>query len=326
MERLTSITGVRAHVAAARAAGRRVALVPTMGALHAGHLALVRLAADHADTVVVSVFVNPTQFDRPDDLAAYPRDLEGDEAALVALGDAAPAAVFAPDADELYPSAPLTTVHVARLTEGLCGAGRPGHFDGVATIVTKLFNVVAPDVAVFGRKDAQQLRVIRRMVADLNLPVEVVDGPTVREPDGLALSSRNRRLSAVDRAAALALPAALRAAVLTAVEYRTAGDPLDPAVVRAAAAGRLAREPGVTVEYLEVVDPETLGAPGDAASRVLVALAAHVGPVRLIDNVEVGDLEEERRLLHATGPAASATGPTASATAPGPTVTAPAED
>ncbi len=325
MERLTSIAGVRAHVAAARSAGRRVALVPTMGALHAGHLALVRLAADHADTVVVSVFVNPTQFDRPDDLAAYPRDLEGDEAALVALGGAAPAAVFAPAAEELYPHAPLTTVHVAGLTERLCGAGRPGHFEGVATIVTKLFNVVAPDVAVFGRKDAQQLRVIRRMVADLNLPVEVVDGPTVREPDGLALSSRNRRLSAADRATALALPAALRAAVLTAVEHREAGHPLDPAAVRAAAADRLAREPGVTVEYLEVVDPETLGAPGDAARRVLVALAAHVGPVRLIDNVEVGDLDDERRLVHATGP--TATGPTATGpTATGPTATAPAED
>lgn len=306
MERLTSITDVRAHVAAARSAGDRIALVPTMGALHAGHLALVRLAADHADTVVVSVFVNPTQFDRPDDLAAYPRDLAGDEAALAGLGDAAPAVVFAPEAGELYPRPPLTTVHVAELTEGLCGAGRPGHFDGVATVVAKLFNVVAPDVAVFGRKDAQQLRVIRRMVADLDVPVEVVAGPTVREPDGLALSSRNRRLSVDERADALSLPAALRAAVVVAGQAREAGRLLDPAAIRAAAEARIAGVPvaggrGVDLEYLEVVDPDTLGAPTEAGDHLLVALAAHVGPVRLIDNVELGDLDEERRLLRATG-------------------------
>lgn len=306
MERLTAISDVRAHVATARSAGDRIALVPTMGALHAGHLALVRLAADRADTVVVSVFVNPTQFDRPADLAAYPRDLVGDEAALAGLGDAAPAVVFAPEAGELYPRPPLTTVHVADLTDGLCGAGRPGHFDGVATVVAKLFNIVAPDVAVFGRKDAQQLRVIRRMVADLNLPVELAEGTTVREPDGLALSSRNRRLSPGERADALALPAALRAAVVAAGQAREAGDPLDPAAIRAAAVARIAQaridgQPGVDLEYLEVVDPDTLGAPAVAADRLLVALAAQVGPVRLIDNVEVGDLDDEHRLLRATG-------------------------
>jgi pantoate--beta-alanine ligase len=302
VERLTSITAVRAHVATARSAGERIALVPTMGALHAGHLALVRLAADHADTVVVSVFVNPTQFDRPDDLAAYPRDLAGDEAALAGLGEAAPSVVFAPEVGELYPRRPLTTVHVAELTDGLCGAGRPGHFDGVATVVAKLFNVVAPDVAVFGRKDAQQLRVIRRMVADLNIPVELVAGPTVREPDGLALSSRNRRLSPDERGDALALPAALRAAVVAAERAREEGDSLDAAAIRATALARIDREPGVDLEYLEVVDPDSLGAPADAADRLLVALAARVGPVRLIDNVEVGDLAEERRLLRATDP------------------------
>lgn len=300
MERLTSIRDVRAHVAAARTAGDRIALVPTMGALHAGHLSLVRLAADHADTVVVSVFVNPTQFDRPNDLSAYPRDLAGDEAALAGLGDAAPAVVFAPGAEELYPRGPLTTVRVAELTDGLCGAGRPGHFDGVATVVVKLFNVVAPDVAVFGRKDAQQLRVIRRMVADLNVPVELVEGPTVREPDGLALSSRNRRLSTNERADALALPAALRAAVLAAGQARESGDPLDPTAIRAVAGAAIDGRPGVDLEYLEVVDPDTLGAPANAADRLLVALAAHVGPVRLIDNVEVGNVDEERRLLRAT--------------------------
>jgi pantoate--beta-alanine ligase len=302
VERLTSIAAVRDHVAAARATGRRLALVPTMGALHEGHLALVRLAADHADTVVISIFINPTQFDRPDDLAAYPRDLEGDEQALAGLGPAAPAVVFAPAVGELYPREPRTTVHVAGLTEGLCGAGRPGHFDGVATVVTKLLNIVAPDVAVFGRKDAQQFRVIHRMVADLDLPVELVAGPTVREPDGLALSSRNRRLSADERARALALPAALRAAVSVAVSARAAGASMSPETVRAAAAERLAREPGIDLEYLEVVDPETLAppSPSSPSQRLLVALAARVGPVRLIDNVEVGDLGDEQRLLHAT--------------------------
>ena len=301
MQRVTSIAVLRRHVAAARADGRRIGLVPTMGALHAGHLSLVRLAADHADTVVVSVFVNPTQFDRPDDLQAYPRDPEGDERALRGLGPATPDLVFAPAVEEMYPRRPLTTVHVAELTDGLCGAGRPGHFDGVATVVTKLLNVVAPDVAVFGRKDAQQLRVIRRLVADLDVPVELVAGPTVRESDGLALSSRNRRLSAAERRNALALPEALRAAVMTARAAREAGSVPRAEAVRAAADRRLTGS-GVTVEYLEVVDPDTLGPPQASSRRLLVALAAHVGPVRLIDNVELGDLDDEERLLHALPP------------------------
>lgn len=300
MERLTSIPAVRQHLARTRRAGSRVALVPTMGALHEGHLALVRLAAEHADTVVVSVFVNPTQFDRVDDLAAYPRDLDADERALAVLGPAAPAMVFAPGAKELYPRPPLTTVHVAGLTDRLCGATRPGHFDGVATVVTKLLHVVAPDVAVFGRKDAQQLQVIRRLTADLDLPVELIAGATVREADGLALSSRNRRLSAGERSQALALPAALRAAVTAAVATRDAGAPADPGELRASAADRIAGEPGVRLDYLEVVDPDTLADPEPGADRVLVALAAHVGAVRLIDNVEVGDLDDEQRLLDAT--------------------------
>jgi pantoate--beta-alanine ligase len=300
VQRLSSIAALRTYVSAARGDGRRIGLVPTMGALHAGHLALVRSAAAYADTVVVSVFVNPTQFDRPDDLVAYPRDLDGDERALTALGSAAPAVVFAPDVTELYPDEPLTSVHVAALTDGLCGATRPGHFDGVATVVTKLLNIVGPDVAVFGRKDAQQLRVIRRMVADLDLPVEVVAVPTVRESDGLALSSRNRRLSADERASALALPTALRAAVQVASAARDSGTPLLPEAIRAAALAPLVDEPGVALEYLEVVDPETLGAPAVTPERVLVALAAQVGPVRLIDNVEIGDLDDEGRLLHAT--------------------------
>jgi pantoate--beta-alanine ligase len=302
MRRVTTVAELRAAVDAARAAGRRTVLVPTMGALHAGHLALVRLAAEHGDHTVVSVFVNPTQFDRPDDLAAYPRDLAGDEAALTALGAAAPALVFAPEVDEVYPRPLLSSVHVSRLTDRLCGATRPGHFDGVATVVTKLLNLVQPDIAVFGRKDFQQLQVIRRLVADLDLPVTIVAGPTVREPDGLALSSRNRRLTAAERAAALALSRALRAAVLAAREGRTRGR-LSPAELRHAATALLEGEPGVRVDYLEVLDPEELAAlPAElpAEARVLVAVAAFVGPVRLIDNVEVGDHADEERLLDAT--------------------------
>lgn len=299
MRRITTIGEMRAEMAALRRAGERVALVPTMGALHAGHLALVELAAQHAEKVVVSIFVNPTQFDRPDDLDAYPRDLDGDERALRGLGVATPAFVFAPELAEVYPTRPLTSVRVAELTDGLCGATRPGHFDGVATVVTKLCNIVRPDLAVFGRKDAQQLRVVRRLVADLDLDVEIVAAPLVREADGLALSSRNRRLSAEDRAAALALPRALRAAVETAAAARAAGRRPDPAAVRAAAEREVAAVDGVGLEYLEVVDPDTLRPPEPSAARMLVAIAAYVGPVRLIDNVEIGEPDDERRLMAA---------------------------
>jgi pantoate--beta-alanine ligase len=314
VRRVTTIAEVRAAVADARARGRRVALVPTMGALHEGHLANVRVAADIADTVVVSIFVNPTQFDRADDLAAYPRDLAADEAALAALGDAVPQLVFAPPEQEVYPRAPRTTVRVAQVSEPLEGTSRPGHFDGVATVVTKLFNIVQPDVAVFGRKDAQQNQVIRTLVADLDLPVELVLAPTIREHDGLALSSRNRRLAREERTAALALSRALAAAVREARRARDDGEPVSASRLRTAATGTLQDTPRVDVDYLEVVDPDTFTPPdasrGEAADgagdvpapeRLLVAVAAVVGPVRLIDNVEVGDLDDEERLLAATG-------------------------
>lgn len=320
MRRVTTIAEVRQAVADARGADRTVALVPTMGALHAGHLALVREAASRADEVVVSIFVNPAQFDRDDDLAGYPRDLAGDEGALAELGDAAPTLVFAPEVAEVYPRPRLTTVTVAGLTDRLCGASRPGHFDGVATVCTKLFSIVQPHLAVFGRKDFQQLQVIRRVVADLDLPVEIVGAPTYREPDGLAMSSRNRRLDAGERRAALALSRALRGAVALARAARAAGDGPDPVRVHDEVAGSLSSAPGVTVDYVEVLDPEDLTEPprgedppdatrgqGPAADRdagtdgqLLVAVAAHVGPVRLIDNVVVGDREDEDRLLAAT--------------------------
>jgi pantoate--beta-alanine ligase len=304
VRRCTTIAEVRAAVTTARASGARVGFVPTMGALHDGHLALVREAARRADHVVVSIFVNPTQFDRPDDLAAYPRDLAGDEHRLRGLGTAAPDVVFAPPATELYPDGPpLTRVHVAGLGDVLEGASRPGHFDGVATVVTKLLAVVAPDLAVFGRKDHQQLQVIRRLVLDLDLPVEIVDAPTVRDPDGVAMSSRNRRLDDDARVAARGLSRALRAAVEVARSARAAGADLDPDALRDAALAVLDDRPGLRLDRLDLVDPTRLTPAALGATSVSLLVAAFVGDVRLIDNVEVGDLDDEARLLAATDPA-----------------------
>ncbi|MBW3659816.1 MAG: pantoate--beta-alanine ligase [Actinobacteria bacterium] len=300
MERTTTIAGVRVRVAEARSAGARIGLVPTMGALHAGHLSLVERCRDLADLVVVSIFVNPTQFGPGEDLDAYPRDLEGDEAALRALGPAAPDVVFAPAVDEVYPRDPVTTVSVRGLDQVLCGVSRPTHFDGVTTVVTKLLNIVQPDVAVFGRKDFQQLTILRRMVADLDVPVELVGGPIVREPDGVAMSSRNRYLEGVDRTAARALSRALRAAVAAARAARAAGEVPSSGVLRDAATVRLRAEPGARIDYVEVLDPDTLAPPPDGADRWLVAVAAFVGPARLIDNVVVGERADEDALLAAT--------------------------
>jgi pantoate--beta-alanine ligase len=302
---VSSVAILRAAVHEARVAGRRTVLVPTMGALHEGHLELVRLAAEHGDHTVVSIFVNPTQFDRREDLAAYPRDLEGDLAALRALGAATPAVVFAPSVAEIYPRPPLTSIRVAELTERLCGATRPGHFDGVATVVTKLLHLVQPDAAVFGRKDFQQLQVVRRLVSDLDLPVAILGGATVREDDGVAMSSRNRRLDAAGRQAARALSRSLRAAVESARTQRDGGGRLSSVAVHEAADRVLSGAGGLEVEYLEVLHPELLAPaprwlPADA--QLLIAVAAFVGgDVRLIDNVVVGDLEDEQRLLTATG-------------------------
>lgn len=309
MQRVTTVAALRAQVAALRANGRTIGLVPTMGALHAGHLALVRQLADHVDDVVVSVFVNPTQFDRPDDLAAYPRDVTRDEAALASLGAARPAVLFVPSEDEVYPQPPRVTVTVrGGLTDRLCGASRPGHFDAVATVVTKFLNLVQPDMAAFGRKDRQQLQVIRQVVADLNLPVAILGVATVREPDGLALSSRNQRLDVTQRHQARALSRALAAAVRVARAAREQGGSLPIEHLLAAATAELDRSPEVRRDYLEVVDPQSMQPVGPHApmdGRVVVAVAAHVGPVRLIDNVEVGDHDDEVALLAAVDGAAA---------------------
>jgi len=257
--------------------GRRVALVPTMGALHEGHLSLVDLGRERADVVVVSVFVNPTQFGPNDDFDRYPRDLERDVRLLAGRGASI---VFAPDTRTMYPGPLMTTVTMRGITDDLEGAHRPGHFDGVLTIVAKLFNVVQPDVAVFGQKDAQQAAAIRRMVADLDFPIEVIVGTTVREPDGLALSSRNAFLSASDRREALALHAALdRADSLAREGIDDAGRLLE------AMREELARHPALVVDYVAIVERDSFRPVRRLSGPAVAAVAARVGDTRLIDNV-----------------------------------------
>ncbi len=279
-----TIDDVRAAVAAARRGGARVAFVPTMGALHAGHQSLVRTARQRADEgggrgfVVVSVFVNPAQFGPREDFGAYPRDLDRD-AALAA--EAGADLVFAPSVAEMYPEGFRTRVEVTGLSEPLCGRGRPGHFQGVALVVAKLLNIVRPDLSVFGQKDAQQAVIIRRLARDLALPGEIVVAPTVREPDGLAMSSRNAYLSAEERRAARSLSRGLFAAA----DAWAAGE-RDGARLVARARAEPDGEPGVAVEYVEIVDADDLS-PWTGRGPALLAVAARVGPARLIDNVRL---------------------------------------
>jgi pantoate--beta-alanine ligase len=271
-----TIGEVRASIAARRALGP-IGLVPTMGALHAGHAKLIEQARGECSTVVVSIFVNPLQFDRADDLARYPRPLEADVAMCERLGVDI---VFAPPASEIYPTAPDCTVHVGKTAEHLCGAFRPGHFNGVATVVLKLFDIVQPDVAYFGEKDAQQLAIVRRMVADLNVPVRIAGVPTVREADGVALSSRNQHLNADERALAPRLFQAL-----SAVRDAVAGGASDPAEVKRMAAGLIGNDARLRLEYLELVDPVTFQPVERVTGPVVAAAALWVGATRLIDNV-----------------------------------------
>jgi pantoate--beta-alanine ligase len=274
---IRTVAEMRAHVGRARGTGRSVGLVPTMGAFHGGHHSLIRAAREQCDEVVVSLFVNPAQFDEPGDLAAYPRSEARDAAEAAELGADV---LYAPPVEEVYPDGYATTVRVEGISDVLEGAVRgPGHFAGVCTVVTKLFNVVAPDVAYFGQKDAQQVAVLRRMVRDLDLPVELVVLPTVRERDGLAMSSRNVRLTPDERRRAVSLSRALRAA-----ETAIAAGERDPAAV--AGAARAAMD-GVEPEYVALVDPESFQPVPVADGRVLVALAARVGATRLIDNTIV---------------------------------------
>jgi pantoate--beta-alanine ligase len=278
MQVVRSVADVRVLVTRARRDGGRIGFVPTMGFLHDGHLSLIRRAAAECDLVVVSIFVNPTQFNDAADLEAYPRDEDRD----VALArDAGAHVAFVPTVAEVYPDGFSTTVRIdGPLTETLEGAARgPSHFWGVATVVAKLFAMVQPDAAYFGQKDAQQCVVVRRLIADLNLPIELVVCPTVREPDGLAMSSRNVRLLGSDREHALALVDALRAAETAIADGETDAHE----VVAAATKAMLSR--GVAPEYFAVVDPGTLAPVTRIDEVVLVAVAARVGPVRLIDNM-----------------------------------------
>lgn len=268
---------LRPLVAAWKRAGETVAVVPTMGALHAGHLALVTRARAEADRVIVTIFVNPTQFDNPDDLARYPRTEADDLARLAPL---AVDAVLTPAAAEVYPAGHATTVSVRGVGEPLEGAHRPGHFDGVATVVAKLLGMTGADVACFGEKDWQQLQVVRRLVADLDIPVRVVGCPTVREDDGLALSSRNVRLAPGARRAATALPRALA----TAAEAIAAG--ADSEAALAAARAALADAGFEAVDYVALRDAASLGPVRDGAPARLLA-AARIDGVRLIDNLAV---------------------------------------
>lgn len=280
MEVVHTIPELRAAVRRAREAGRSVGFVPTMGCLHEGHLSLIRRAKQEADFVVVSIFVNPTQFGPHEDFSKYPRTLEDDRRGCEAAGAGL---VFAPATDAFYPAGASTWVEVAGISEGLCGAHRPGHFRGVATVVAMLFNTVQADLAVFGRKDLQQLAVIRRMVRDLHLPVRIIAHETVREPDGLAMSSRNRYLTPEQRAQAATIPAALAAAQALARAGVT-----DAARLREAALEVLRGQPAFRTQYCEIVDRETMAPAATIAGRpCAIAIAGHLGATRLIDNADL---------------------------------------
>jgi pantoate--beta-alanine ligase len=294
-----TVAGCRAVLDEARAAGRVVGLVPTMGALHDGHTSLMNLARADCDVVVVSIFVNPLQFGDPEDIAHYPRTLERD---LVVCAEAGVDVVFVPSVPEMYPSwpdAPSTTVSVRGVSESWEGASRPGHFDGVATVVAKLFTIAGPCRAYFGLKDFQQLAVVRRMARELSLPVEVVGCPIVREPDGLALSSRNVRLSAAERQAATVLSRALAAGRVALAGGERSAD----AVSRAMRAV-VDDEPLVTLDYAVLVDTDSLDAvdaidaaatDDDALDGLRLLIAAQVGPVRLIDNSDARATTDDLR-------------------------------
>ncbi len=276
MQVVNAPAGMQRLADAVRARGERIALVPTMGYLHDGHLALMREGRRRADVLVASIFVNPTQFGPSEDLARYPRDFERD---CTMMRSVPVDVVFVPEAAALYADRFQTWVEVTEITRGLCGRSRPIHFRGVTTVVAKLFNLTKPHLALFGEKDFQQLQAIRRMVADLNFDLEIVAVPIVREPDGLAMSSRNAFLSAAQREQALALSRALKA-----VRARFDAGGATPAELVRIAMQTLSAMPDLSVEYVEVVDAETL-APVESLDRaVLVAVAARIGATRLIDN------------------------------------------
>jgi len=277
MQICATIPEARAASRDAHSSGKRLGLVPTMGALHEGHLSLVRAAKAQCDSVAVSIFVNPTQFGPTEDLSKYPRQFDRDCQLLEKEGVDV---LFAPSVDEMYPDGQVSWVLVEGLSEKLDGRSRPGHFRGVTTIVAKLFHILEPDAAFFGQKDAAQLAVIRRMVRDLNFPVEIVACPIVREPDGLAMSSRNAYLNREERAQALVLQHSLQQ---MQQEFQN-GERIAAKLI-SSAKKVFAREPQVALDYLEIVDPDTLDPVERISQQTLVAVAAYVGSTRLLDNL-----------------------------------------
>jgi pantoate--beta-alanine ligase len=281
VEHSNTVAGIRAAVAAARARGQSIGFVPTMGYLHEGHLRLVDEAKRRSGCVVMSLFVNPTQFGPNEDFSRYPRDLDGDSAKAASRGTDL---LFNPDVSEMYPSPSALRVVADDLPSRWEGKVRPGHFDGVLTVVAKLFNIVLPDVAVFGRKDFQQATLIRRMVRELNFPIELVVAPTVREADGLAMSSRNAYLDASARESALALVESLKAAARAFAAGET-----DGAKLTTLGTNSLATHPEVTPDYFAVVDPVEMKPVEKATSDSVAIVAARVGKTRLIDNMILGE-------------------------------------
>lgn len=280
MDIVSSIPEMQYRATSARRQGRRIGLIPTMGCLHEGHMSLVRLARSQCDMVIVSIFVNPIQFGPGEDYARYPRTLPHDKSLCEREGTEV---VFCPDVDAMYRQDHSVFVDEAVLSQGLCGGRRPGHFRGVLTVVAKLFNATLPDVAVFGQKDAQQARLIQRMATDLNMPVTIVVGPIVREPDGLAMSSRNTYLSATERQDALCLYRALN---LAQSLFQTGTRRV--ATLREAMIGVIRSVPGAIIDYIEIVDAMTLGSLDEIHATALVALAVKIGKTRLIDNTILG--------------------------------------
>jgi pantoate--beta-alanine ligase len=277
MQIVSTIAETRAALAALRKERACIGLAPTMGALHAGHLSLVNAARSSCDAVVATIFVNPTQFGPNEDFSQYPRTFEADCEALRAAGVDL---LFAPSVDEMYPADATTIVEVEKIADRLDGVSRPGHFRGVATVVAKLFHITAPDKAFFGQKDAAQVANLRRMVRDLNFPVEIVVCPIVREPDGLAMSSRNRYLLPDEREDATVLYRALRR-----MEERIAAGQIDSAEIIDSGLAVLGQEPEARLDYLRIVDPDTLEDVADVSAGALIAVAAWIGNTRLIDNL-----------------------------------------
>lgn len=280
MKIIESIKEMQSAARELRQQGKKIGFVPTMGYLHEAHFSLMRLAKKHSDVVVVSIFVNPKQFNVAADLAAYPRDFERDRRLCEAEGVDI---IFHPPDEEMYPLGETTYVNNEFLSRELCGATREGHFKGVLTVVAKLFNIVMPDVAVFGQKDAQQLRILQQMVKDMNFPLEIISGPTVREPDGLALSSRNVFLTTAERPQALCLRQALDIA-----EKMFAKGERAASAIKEAMSAHIANNPAARIDYVEIVDWDTLQKIEILDRKTLVALAVWVGKPRLIDNTILG--------------------------------------